>query len=93
MAEKTRTTLGMIVTIIGFVATIFAGGVGYGQLSSKVDTVDQSIKAHSANQLHTDEIKAKDEIEFAKAISALTANTETLQSAVEKLSDKIDRMK
>jgi len=93
MPEKIKSNIGLAIVIIGFLVTIFTGGIGYGQLLSKNDTLDQNVKAHCVNQDRKDEIRAINDREMMMSIATLTESVKQLNKSVDMLSSKVDRMK
>jgi hypothetical protein len=93
MAEKTKANIGIMISVILFMFTVFGGGVGYGQLKTKADATDQSIKVHCANQEHEKEIKDQNDKEMLRAVVALSENVKQLQKTTEQLAAKVDRLR
>lgn len=50
MPETVKSNIKMVIVVCCFLVTIFTGGVGYGQLSTKVSDTGSRFIEHCANQ-------------------------------------------
>lgn len=93
MPEKIKNNIVLVIVIAGFLVTIFTGGMGYGQLLNKNDTLDQNVKAHCVNQTQSEKDLAGALLQFAEVTSALKTEVKNLKESITELKQEVRMLK